>query len=174
MKRRRREILQMMPLAIGGSVLFGADGNSKSAQAQDAPKGSSTGHEVSAEPALEKVTGIGGFFFRAHDPKAMGRWYQEHLGVLVIPTSYGQQSWRQEAGETAFAPFPETTKYFGDLTKQWMINFRVRDLDKMAAQLRAAGIEVAIDSQAYPNGRFASLKDPEGNPIQLWQPAQVG
>ena len=174
MKRRRREILQMMPLAIGGSVLFGADGNSKSAQAQDAPKGSSTGHEVSAEPALEKVTGIGGFFFRAHDPKAMGRWYQEHLGVLVIPTSYGQQSWRQEAGETAFAPFPETTKYFGDLTKQWMINFRVRDLDKMAAQLRAVGIEVTIDSQTYPNGRFASLKDPEGNPIQLWKPAQVG
>ncbi len=171
MKHRRREVLQMMPLAIGGSVLFGADGNSKSAQAQDAPNGSATGHKASAETAMEKVTGIGGFFFRAHDPKTLGRWYQDHLGVLVIPTSYGQQSWKQEAGETAFAPFPETTKYFGDMSKQWMINFRVRDLDKMAAQLRAAGIEVAIDSQAYPNGRFASLKDPEGNPIQLWQPA---
>jgi glyoxylase I family protein len=170
-KRRRREILQMMPLAIGASVLLGADGNSAAAQAQEAPNGSSTGHPATAEAAMEKVTGIGGFFFRAHDPKTLGRWYQDHLGVLVIPTSYGQQSWTQEAGETAFAPFPETTKYFGDLSKQWMINFRVRDLDKMAAQLRAAGIEVMIDPEKYPNGKFASLNDPEGNPIQLWQPA---
>jgi glyoxylase I family protein len=170
-KRRRREVLQMVPLALGASVLFGADGNSMSAQAQETPDSSSTGHPVTAETAMEKVTGIGGFFFRAHDPKTLGRWYQDHLGVLVIPTSYRQQSWKQEAGETAFAPFPETTKYFGDLSKQWMINFRVHDLDKMAAQLRAAGIEVTIDPEKYPNGRFASLKDPEGNPIQLWQPA---
>lgn len=91
--------------------------------------------------------------------------------MLMVPTSFGQQPWRQEAGETAFAPFPEGTKYFGDLSKHWMINFRVRDLDKMAAQLRAAGIEVKIDAQTYPYGRFASLNDPEGNPIQLWQPA---
>ena len=119
----------------------------------------------------EKVTGIGGFFFRAHDPKGLARWYQEHLGVLVIPTSYDQKPWKQEAGETAFAPFPETTKYFGDPAKQWMINFRVRDLDKMAAQLQAAGIKVTIDAEKYPNGKFASLNDPEGNPIQLWQPA---
>ncbi len=170
MKRRRREVLQMVPLAIGASVLLGADENALSAQAQESPNGSSTSHETSSETTLEKVTGIGGFFFRAHDPKALGRWYQENLGVLVIPTSYGQQSWKQEAGETALAPFPEATKYFGDTTKQWMINFRVRDLDKMAVQLQAAGIKMTIDAEKYPNGKFASLNDPEGNPIQLWQP----
>jgi glyoxylase I family protein len=120
--------------------------------------------------AVERVTGIGGFFFRAHDPKKLAKWYQEHLGVLVVPTSYEQQPWRQDGGETAFAPLPENTNYFGDASKQWMINFRVLSLDKMVAQLRAAHIEVKIDPQNYPYGRFARLHDPEGNPIELWQP----
>ncbi len=79
--------------------------------------------------------------------------------------------WEQEAGVTVFGPFPETTEYFGDANKIWMVNFRVRDLDKMAAQLRAAGIEIKIDPQSYPHGRFGRLHDPEGNPIELWQPA---
>lgn len=119
----------------------------------------------------EKVTGIGGLFFRAHDPKALALWYQQHLGVSVLPTASGDSVWQQEAGPTAFAPFPEKTKYFGDDSKSWMINFRVRDLDKMAAQLEAAGIAVKVDPKTYPNGRFARLHDPEGNPIELWQPA---
>jgi len=170
MKRKRREILQMVPLVIGAGVVFGANESAFGALAQSSEKKPGSGHEADSAGA-EKVDGIGGFFFRAHDPKGLGQWYQEHLGVLVIPTSYDQQPWRQEAGPTAFAPFPETTRYFGDSAKQWMINFRVRDLDKMAAQLLAAGIKVTIDSQTYPYGRFASLLDPEGNPIQLWQPA---
>ena len=120
---------------------------------------------------MEKVTGIGGFFFRAKDPKALGLWYQQHLGVSLIPTSYEESPWQQEAGPTAFAPFKETSEYFGDTHKVWMLNFRVRDLDKMAAQLQAAGIEVKMDPQSYPNGRFARVHDPEGNPIELWQPA---
>ena len=122
---------------------------------------------------MEKVTGIGGLFFRAHDPMALGRWYLEHLGVTLTPTSTGQNPtlWEQEAGPTVFSPFPETTKYFGDPSKTWMLNFRVRDLDKMAAQLRTAGIDVKVDAQSYPGiGRFAHLHDPEGNPIELWQP----
>ena len=120
---------------------------------------------------MEKVTGIGGLFFRAHDPTALGRWYQQHLGISPVPTSYEGSVWKQEAGPTVFAPFAETSDYFGDVHKVWMVNFRVRDLDKMAAQLRAAGVEVKIDPQSYPNGRFARLHDPEGNPIELWQPA---
>jgi glyoxylase I family protein len=119
---------------------------------------------------MEKVAGIGGLFFRAHDPKGLARWYQEHLGVTMTPSSEGDPVWQQEAGPTVFAPFEEKTKYFGDMQKAWMVNFRVRDLEKMAAQLRAAGIEVKIDPQAYPHGRFARLHDPEGNPIELWQP----
>lgn len=120
---------------------------------------------------MEKVTGIGGLFFRAHDPATLARWYQEHLGVAPVPSSNGESAWQQEAGPTAFSPFPETSDYFGDPHRAWMVNFRVRDLDKMVAQLRAAGIEVKVDPQAYPYGRFARLHDPEGNPIELWQPS---
>ena len=120
---------------------------------------------------MEKVAGIGGFFFRAHDPKALGAWYQQHLGIELTPTSEAGPVWQQEAGPTVFTPFPETSKYFGDPQKVWKLNFRVRDLDKMVAQLRTAGIEVN-DPQSYGNiGRFARLHDPEGNPIELWQPS---
>src|SRR5438128_7298153 len=114
---------------------------------------------------MEKVTGIGGLFFRARDPEALARWYREHLGIAPTPSSYEESPWWQEAGPTAFTPFPESTSYFGDATRQFMVNFRVRDLDAMGAQLRAAGIAVEIDPQSYPNGRFARLEDPEGNPI---------
>jgi predicted enzyme related to lactoylglutathione lyase len=113
---------------------------------------------------VEKVTGIGGLFFRAKDPAALAKWYDEHLGV-------NGQSWQQQAGPTAFAPFPQDTKYFGDAGKVWMLNFRVRNLDAMAAQLRAAGVTVEINPETYPYGRFARLYDPEGNPVELWQPA---
>ena len=71
---------------------------------------------------------------------------------------------------TAFAPFPATTKYFGRADQAFMLNFRVRNLDAMVAQLRRAGIVVDVDPEKYPNGLFARLADPEGNPIQLWQP----
>jgi predicted enzyme related to lactoylglutathione lyase len=78
--------------------------------------------------------------------------------------------WQQEAGPTVFAPFPEQTTYFGDPKQTWMVNFRVRNLDAMTAQLRPAGIAVEIDPEEYPNGRFGRLNDPDGNPIQLWEP----
>ena len=120
---------------------------------------------------MERVNGIGGFFFRARDPAALGQWYNDHLGVALVPSNYDEPGWRQEARPTAFAPFPETTTYFGDAGKNWMINFRVRDLDAMATQLRAKGISVEIDQQDYLNGRFAHLSDPEGNPIERWEPA---
>ena len=114
---------------------------------------------------MERVTGIGGLFFRARDPQALSRWYQAHLGINNNP------AWQQEAGPTSFTPFSETTNYFGDPQKQWMVNFRVRNLDKMVEQLQAAGIPVKVDPKSYPYGRFARLHDPEGNPIELWQPA---
>src|SRR5262249_54010316 len=120
---------------------------------------------------MEKVTGIGGLFFRSRDPDKLAKWYQTHLGITLVPTDYNQPSWQQEAGVTVFAPFPEDTEYFGKSEKAWMINFRVRNLDAIVAQLQAANIEVNIDPQQYPNGRFARTHDPEGNPIELWQPA---
>jgi predicted enzyme related to lactoylglutathione lyase len=119
---------------------------------------------------MEKVTGIGGLFFRARDPKTLGRWYRDHLGIALTPTSYGDTPWMQEAGPTVFAPFPEATDYFGAPHQAWMVNFRVRDLAAITAQLSAAGVAVVVDPEHYPNGRFARLHDPEGNPIELWEP----
>jgi glyoxylase I family protein len=126
---------------------------------------------VSRRRLMEKVSGIGGVFFRAQDPAALGAWYRDHLGVGEVPSSDGDLPWRQEAGPTAFSPFPKTTDYFGDSGKVWMINFRVRNLDAMITQLRDGGISVEPDPQTYPWGRFARLHDPEGNPIELWEPA---
>jgi glyoxylase I family protein len=119
---------------------------------------------------MEKVNGIGGIFFRAHNPAALKQWYQQHLGVTITPSESDMEPWRQEAGATAFEPFPEDTDYFGEMKHAWMINFRVGDLDAMVAQLRAAQIEVQVNTEAYPIGRFARLSDPEGNPIELWEP----
>lgn len=88
----------------------------------------------------------------------------------MTPDNYDDACWRQEGGFTVFEPFPEETTYFGAREQAFMVNFRVRDLEGLAAQLRGAGIEVAMDPQAYPNGRFARIHDPEGNPIELWEP----
>ena len=172
----RRQVLRGLSFAFGSSFLlkrsnFGiAAGAGEERMSSPSLEEAAAGEARDAAAEMEKVTGIGGFFFRAKDPKALGLWYQQHLGISVIPTSYGESPWQQEAGPTAFAPFKETSGYFGDTTKVWMLNFRVRDLDKMAAQLQAAGIEVKMDPQSYPNGRFARVHDPEGNPIELWQP----
>jgi len=121
-------------------------------------------------PSSHRVTGIGGVFFRAKNPAVLSQWYRDHLGVDPVPNDYGQPPWMQQAGPTVFASFSEDTDYFGNPAIQWMVNFRVSDLDAMAAQLRAAGIDVAIDPETYPNGRFARLHDPEGHPIELWEP----
>jgi predicted enzyme related to lactoylglutathione lyase len=116
--------------------------------------------------SMERVTGIGGMFFRARDPKALKEWYATHLGVAGGSDG---SPWEQAAGPTVFEPFPQATEYFGDLSKAWMINLRVRDLDAMVAQLREAGIVVELAGD-YDYGRFARLHDPEGNPIELWEP----
>jgi len=178
MRFQRRQLLRTLSFAFGSSFIWNRTQLGIAAQTPTQPKispppaGATVRDEIAGGTEIEKVTGIGGFFFRAKDPKALGLWYEQHLGILPIPTSYGESGWQQEAGPTAFAPFKETSNYFGDPQKVWMLNFRVRDLDKMAAQLQAAGIAVKIDPQSYPNGRFARLHDPEGNPIELWQPAK--
>jgi hypothetical protein len=122
-------------------------------------------------PPPERVLGIGGLFFRSKDPTKLAQWYQLHLGIDPVPTEYGQQTWQQAAGPTAFAPFAMDTGYIGPPQQAWMVNFRVRSLDAMVAQLRKADIEVKVDPEKYPNGRFARLHDSEGNPIELWEPA---
>lgn len=125
---------------------------------------------ASAQEKMERVDGIGGFFFKSKAPKTLAQWYSDHLGVTLTPTDYTMEPWEQAAGPTAFEPFPADTKYFGRPEQAFMLNFRVRDLDAMVAQLQRAGIKVDVDPKTYPNGRFAHLHDPEDNPIELWQP----
>lgn len=114
------------------------------------------------------VTGIGGFFFRAKDPEGLRDWYVEHLGVGSAPHGL----WETGAGTSVFAPFAADSDYFA-ADRQWMLNLSVVDLDGLLAGLRAAGIEVITDPDwDMPGvGRFARLHDPEGNPIELWEPA---
>ncbi len=117
----------------------------------------------------EKVDGIGGFFFRAQDPRKLTQWYEDNFGI-TSGTDAAHPPWQQTGGATAFTPFKQSSTYF-DPQKPFEIDFRVHDLDKMVVQLRAAGIAVTVDPTTYPYGRFAHLADPEGNPIELWQPA---
>ena len=140
-------LLTILLLALG--LVFAAE------PPKDAPK--------------QKVLGIGGLFFKSENPKELAKWYETNLGITITPTSYGQEPWKQDAGPTVFAPFKKDTKYFGKAEQMWMVDFRVADLEAMVAQLRAAGITVE-DPQSYPNGEFARLHDPEGNPIELWEP----
>ena len=117
---------------------------------------------------MERVLGIGGYFIRAADPVALGAWYRDCLGLDADQNGL----WRQEAGPTVFATFEHETDYFGSSDQRAMINFRVRDLGAMLKQLRAKGADVAEDTQDMEGvGRFGWVTDPEGNRIELWQPA---
>ncbi|MCZ4272626.1 VOC family protein [Maritalea porphyrae] len=123
---------------------------------------------------MEKVTGIGGAFFRAKDPKMLAQWYEDHLGIDQLPEEYGILGWRPKGGATVFMPFDSSMKDFKNITNQdFMFNFRVANMDAMVKQLRNAGIEVNVGEKPEPNGRFALLADPEGNVIELWEPAGV-
>ena len=120
------------------------------------------------------VIGIGGFFFRAKDTKALKAWYREHLGVGGgIGTGAAGQSneycWYHEGGPMVFEPFQDDTDYFPN-DRSAMINLRVRDLKGLLEQLRAAGIEITNEMSDDTVGSFARIHDPEGNPIELWEP----
>lgn len=117
---------------------------------------------------MERVLGIGGWFVRATDPEALGAWYRDCLGLDA--DAHGL--WRQEQGPTVFATFESGTDYFGRDDQQAMLNFRVRDLDAMLEQLRGCGADVVEETQDMDGvGRFGWVTDPEGNRIELWQPA---
>jgi predicted enzyme related to lactoylglutathione lyase len=117
---------------------------------------------------VERVLGIGGHFVRAADPTALSAWYRDCLGLET--DEHGE--WRQEAGPTVFAAFEAETDYFGSRIQQTMLNFRVSDLDAMLAQLRDGGADVSEETQEMEGvGRFGWVTDPEGNRIELWQPA---
>ena len=115
---------------------------------------------------MAEILGIGGLFIRTRDPESMAKWYGDHLGIPVngLP-------WEQQAGPTVMAAFPEDTEYFDRPEQAFMLNLRVSDLDGLVARLKEEGLEV-IRRDDWDNeyGRFARIHDPEGNPIELWEP----
>jgi predicted enzyme related to lactoylglutathione lyase len=120
---------------------------------------------------MAKAVGFGGVFLKAKDPKALAKWYQEHLGV---PSQEGGSigfDGPESTGLTVFAHFPEDTKYFGEGAQQAMVNFRVDNLDELLSQLTAAGVRVDPKQEDYGFGKFAWVWDLEGNRVELWQPA---
>jgi predicted enzyme related to lactoylglutathione lyase len=117
---------------------------------------------------VERVAGIGGVFFRSADPKRLAAWYAEHLGIDV--EDWGGSVFRAQADdETVWSPFPADTGYWPE-GQQAMINYRVRDLDALLAQLRLSGVEVDERVEQSEQGRFGWAVDPEGNRFELWQP----
>ncbi len=123
---------------------------------------------------MKKVTGIGGIFFKSKDPKAINEWYKTHLGFETSP--YGTSfEWREsedstQKGLTQWNPFPETTKYFEPSNKEFMINYRVADLDALVAQLKAEGVTIVDEVEDTDYGKFVHILDLEGNKIELWEP----
>ncbi len=125
----------------------------------------------------KKVTGIGGVFFKSKEPNKLRAWYQEHLGLQTNP--YGAVfEWYQGAdstkkGFTQWSPFKETTKYFEPSAKDFMINYRVENLESLVADLRKAGVQITDTIEKYDYGKFVHIMDPEGNKIELWEPDDV-
>ena len=116
---------------------------------------------------MERVLGIGGYFLRAADPAALTAWYRDRLGLELD----GHGMWQPEAGPTVFAALESQTDYLGSRDQRTMLNFRVRGLEAMLAQLRDAGADVAAETQAMDGvGRFGWVTDPEGNRVELWEP----
>ncbi|MQA02403.1 MAG: VOC family protein [Streptosporangiales bacterium] len=119
---------------------------------------------------MARVTGIGGFFFRAREPEELVRWYATHLGVAPPPSHDGDPYWWQQAGPTVWAPMPADGDDIGG-RDGWMLNFRVDDLDGMLEHFAEAGIEIERGVEEYEYGRFVWLRDPENNPLELWEPS---
>ncbi len=132
---------------------------------------------MATRPRRRRVTGIGGIFFMAKDPKALARWYRERLGIQ-IEEAVAVYQWRggkdaRRKGHTVWALFPAKTSYFGKDGAPFMINYRVKDLDAVLAALRREGAEVDPKVEDSEYGRFGWVTDPEGNRIELWQPPKA-
>jgi predicted enzyme related to lactoylglutathione lyase len=126
------------------------------------------------EVPMKKVTGVGGIFFKCKDPGKVRTWYQKNLGLNT--NAYGAVfEWRQGAdttkkGFTQWSPFKETTKYFDPSTKDFMINYRVDNLEQLVEQLRKDSVTITDNIQRAEYGKFVHILDVEGNKIELWEP----
>lgn len=121
---------------------------------------------------MQRVTGLGGIFFKARDPAALNAWYRQHLGLDVSEWGGTVFKWADDSptGTTLWTPFKADTGYFAPSEAPFMVNFRVADLHGLLAALRAEGCEVLekVDESEY--GKFGWVMDPEGNKVELWEP----
>ncbi len=123
---------------------------------------------------MKKVTGIGGIFFKCKDPDKVKEWYKTHLGLDT--DKYGTSfEWRQGAdsskkGFTQWSPFKETTKYFEPSTRDFMINYRVENLEALVEELKKEGVTITDSIETFDYGKFVHILDVEGNKIELWEP----
>ena len=126
---------------------------------------------------MKRVTGIGGIFFKCKDPKKVREWYQTHLGLNT--NQYGTVfEWYQGADSTKkgfsqWSPFKETTKYFEPSTKEFMINYRVENLESLVEKLKKEGVTITDTLQTVEYGKFVHIMDIEGNKIELWEPNDI-
>jgi len=125
--------------------------------------------------SVKRVTGIGGIFFKANDPKKLHQWYEKHLGLKREPDNYSMLHWREaddpeKRGTTVWSLFKKDTKYFDPSQSSFMINYRVENMDALLALLREEGVEIDPKREDTDYGRFAWIMDPEGNRVELWQP----
>jgi predicted enzyme related to lactoylglutathione lyase len=126
---------------------------------------------------MKRVTGIGGIFFKAKDPKTLAEWYRKHLGLEVEDWGGVAFRWKSEenptgVGSTVWSPFKEDTKYFAPSSASFMVNYRVQDLHAVLAALRAEGCAVDDKVEESEYGKFGWVIDPEGNKLELWQPPE--
>ncbi len=126
---------------------------------------------------MKKVTGVGGMFFKCKDPKAINEWYKTHLGFDTTPygTSFEWQQNDPESGETTkgltqWNSFAADTKYFEPSTKEFMINYRVDNLEALVEELKKENVTILDKMETYDYGKFIHILDMEGNKIQLWEP----
>lgn len=130
-----------------------------------------------ADNKLKRVTGIGGIFFKCKDPGKMREWYKVHLGLST--NQYGSVfEWRQagdssKKGFTQWSPFKESTKYFAPSVKDYMINYRVADLEALVQQLKIEEVTITDTIETASYGKFVHILDAEGNKIELWEPNDV-
>ena len=123
---------------------------------------------------MKRVTGIGGIFFKTQDPAKIREWYQKHLGLAT--DQYGTSfEWRQaedanKKGFTAWSPFQQNTDYLGDSNQQFMINYRVENIEELVEQLRTEGVKIVDKIESFEYGKFVHIEDLEGNRIELWEP----